>query len=183
MKWQVTGADRKTGADRTITVDAEDEAQAWRRANREGVLVATATSIAADSPAPPAPPPTIEYRSPSPDSTPIQPSRPLDRVVGGMERFVYGGMNVIGVLLVIVLFLSAAGMILGGSNAGTAFRYDSDTAAFHADNAVGATANRTKEVAREVRTLNGWASIVAGLLAANLGILIVRTVWPRKPLP
>jgi hypothetical protein len=40
MKWEVTGADRQTGADRTITLEAGDEAQARRRANRQGVLVA-----------------------------------------------------------------------------------------------------------------------------------------------
>jgi len=37
MKWEVVGADRETGNDKTVFVDAADEAQAIRRANRQGL--------------------------------------------------------------------------------------------------------------------------------------------------
>ena len=40
MKWEVTGADRQTGDDRTVLIDADTEDSARRRANRQGVVVA-----------------------------------------------------------------------------------------------------------------------------------------------
>ncbi len=43
--WRVTGADRSTGDDRVVTVDADDEEQATRRANRRGLVVKSATEV------------------------------------------------------------------------------------------------------------------------------------------
>jgi hypothetical protein len=42
MKWTVQGADRETGEERAITVDAPDGAAATERGNEAGVLVASA---------------------------------------------------------------------------------------------------------------------------------------------
>jgi len=39
MKWEAKGVDRASGNDSTIMVEANDEAQAQRRANRAGLLV------------------------------------------------------------------------------------------------------------------------------------------------
>ena len=43
MKWHVSGADAASGVDRTITVDAPDEAQAAQSAKAQGLLVASIT--------------------------------------------------------------------------------------------------------------------------------------------
>lgn len=48
MRWEVTGADRQTGADRSIVVEAETEDSARRRANRQGLLVSDARAIESD---------------------------------------------------------------------------------------------------------------------------------------
>jgi TM2 domain-containing membrane protein YozV len=40
MKWEVSGADRDTGRDRSMIIDAETEDSARRRGNRQGLLVA-----------------------------------------------------------------------------------------------------------------------------------------------
>lgn len=39
MQWQITGAHRQTGDETTIVIDAEDQAQAERRAARRGILI------------------------------------------------------------------------------------------------------------------------------------------------
>ena len=48
MQWEVTGADRQTGQERRVLIDADDEASARRRANRRGVLVSEARPIDPD---------------------------------------------------------------------------------------------------------------------------------------
>lgn len=40
MKWEASGADRATGEERRLVIEADDEASARRRANRAGVMVA-----------------------------------------------------------------------------------------------------------------------------------------------
>lgn len=74
MRWEVKGADRQTGEDRQIFVEAGDEAQATRRAGRQGLLVESARpldsndSMAGGSPqvvqAAVAPPPQLPYAQP-----------------------------------------------------------------------------------------------------------------------
>lgn len=44
-KWEVVGADRETGVEKSIVVDAEDEAQATLRANDQGIIVASVRAI------------------------------------------------------------------------------------------------------------------------------------------
>jgi len=39
MQWQVIGANRATGADQTLTIEADTEDSAMRRANRRGLVV------------------------------------------------------------------------------------------------------------------------------------------------
>lgn len=39
MQWEVTGTDRQLGEEKTIYIEADDEAQARRRANRAGLMV------------------------------------------------------------------------------------------------------------------------------------------------
>lgn len=48
MRWEVTGADRDSGRDQAIIVDAETEDSARRRANRRGLLVARVRAIEND---------------------------------------------------------------------------------------------------------------------------------------
>jgi hypothetical protein len=78
MNWEVVGADRKTGLDRVIIIDADDEAQARRRANRQGILVedlrlldpndsAAGVAVCPAIP-PPAPVGRIAYATPLPRS-------------------------------------------------------------------------------------------------------------------
>ncbi|MCC6425116.1 MAG: hypothetical protein IT447_16705 [Phycisphaerales bacterium] len=74
MRWEVKGADRRTGEDRQIFVEANDEAQATRRAGRQGLLVESARpldsndSMAGGSPqvvqAAVTPPPQLPYAQP-----------------------------------------------------------------------------------------------------------------------
>lgn len=45
MQWEVTGADRKSGEERIIIIEAETEDSARRRANRRGLLVADARPL------------------------------------------------------------------------------------------------------------------------------------------
>ena len=45
MQWEVTGADRETGADVSIVIEADNEASRTRRGNRRGVMVASVKRI------------------------------------------------------------------------------------------------------------------------------------------
>jgi hypothetical protein len=45
MKWEARGADRTNGKDRSLILDADNEAQAERRANRQGILVESVRPI------------------------------------------------------------------------------------------------------------------------------------------
>ncbi len=61
MRWEVAGADRATGQDATVMIEAEDEASAVRRGGRQGLLVEwarpadeAADEVADESPAGPA---------------------------------------------------------------------------------------------------------------------------------
>jgi hypothetical protein len=67
-RYRVTGASSQTGEDVEITVEAYDEADAARAANRQGVFVSGCLPVGADgsnwaasapSPAPPAPEPPV----------------------------------------------------------------------------------------------------------------------------
>jgi hypothetical protein len=40
MQWELTGADRTTGDERTLLIEADNEASALRRGNRQGIMVA-----------------------------------------------------------------------------------------------------------------------------------------------
>jgi TM2 domain-containing membrane protein YozV len=48
MKWEITGANRESGRDEKLLIEADDEASARRRANRKGVLVGSARAIDPD---------------------------------------------------------------------------------------------------------------------------------------
>lgn len=48
MEWEVTGADRVSGQDRSIIIEADTEDSARRRANRRGLLVADARPLEND---------------------------------------------------------------------------------------------------------------------------------------
>ena len=48
MQWQVSGADRDTGDERSIIIEADTEDSATRRGNRQGLFVSNARLIAAD---------------------------------------------------------------------------------------------------------------------------------------
>jgi membrane protein YdbS with pleckstrin-like domain len=48
MNWEVTGADRDSGAERKLIVDADDEASARRRASRQNLMVADLRPLEAD---------------------------------------------------------------------------------------------------------------------------------------
>ena len=45
MKWEISGADRTTGKETKLILDADDEASATRRGNRRGVLVESARPL------------------------------------------------------------------------------------------------------------------------------------------
>ncbi|MFN4244162.1 MAG: hypothetical protein ACK4PI_13105 [Tepidisphaerales bacterium] len=58
--WLIRGADRDTGADRTLEVEAESEAQALRAARAAGLLVETVERRAAPRPPEPTAPPAVD---------------------------------------------------------------------------------------------------------------------------
>ena len=92
MKWSITGADKSTGADRSIIVDgAADESAARAAGNRRGLLVETVTPIIDDEVLPTSP--VVSYGSLSsthsskpcrkaPDYTILSLSSSFARVVG-----------------------------------------------------------------------------------------------------
>lgn len=48
MQWQVTGADRQTGVEKAILIEADNEASASRRASRSGLMVSDVRLLYSD---------------------------------------------------------------------------------------------------------------------------------------
>lgn len=48
MQWQITGAHRQTGDEKTIVLEAHDQAQAERRATRRGLLIENVIPLTTD---------------------------------------------------------------------------------------------------------------------------------------
>ena len=64
MKWEVNGADRETGEEKTIVIEADTEDSARRRGNRAGLMVSGCRAIDNDdSVSGMAAPPAISYQS------------------------------------------------------------------------------------------------------------------------
>jgi len=90
QNWRVTGANRESGEDQTITVEAANEAQATRRAVRRGLVVSGAVPEDATV--------TIEEDDYDlePDEAPPRPSSPPRRLNGdddGLEQLALAGRS------------------------------------------------------------------------------------------
>lgn len=189
MQWEVTGADRDSGADRTITLDAADEAQARHRAGRQGLLVASLRRLPDGdrrdmfvTPSPPptipmpdAAPPPLEYRS---APSPLEPGHGVGpgstpATLSWARTVLSGVATVVKMLVLAVLLVNAAGLVLHGWLGGAGM-FDVDTAVFDGEFAPGATANRTRDLVLAVRDLQDTASVIAGILCAILAVLLYR---------
>ncbi len=84
MKWDVTGADRQSGQDKTLVVEADTKESAVRRAGRQGLLVADAVPQASGGPAATKSPPKSAAR-PAPAAAPPRACGNCDRPIGKLE--------------------------------------------------------------------------------------------------
>ena len=131
MQWEVIGADRNTGDERTIILDADNEASATRRGNRQGLMVSAARPLSADdstvSPAiRPRPKPAIAPAATIPYAGPFVAAvhRPEPPAVGRSANGLGVASLVIGIVALLiswvpliglmVLPLAVIGLILGG---------------------------------------------------------------------
>jgi len=145
MKWQVTGADRETGEDKTIEVEAVDEAQAIRRAARMGLLVASAEQEGNGVATAEVEPVAVEVEAiayASPDTP--KPRDHAERPGATVSQPANVERGTTGLKIMAVIFHLAGWTAIFAGWADSAKRDDR----FKDDNAVGATANAAEELLR-----------------------------------
>lgn len=83
MKWEVSGADRQTGQDKTIFIEADNEDSARRRGNRAGLMVADCRAVDPNDSgaAVQVIPPTLNYHSPQ-----IAPAPVIQQIIVDVPR-------------------------------------------------------------------------------------------------
>lgn len=77
MKWEITGADRKTGKDSTIIIEAENEESAMRRGNRAGMMISDCRPLDPNDSVCSSGNQILEYQNPNPQPPPMPSPIPM----------------------------------------------------------------------------------------------------------
>lgn len=118
MQWEVTGADRTTGNETSLIIEADNEDSAKRRANRRGLLVANARPLDAEDTAIAmgyAAPPAAQLQQPSPPRR----AGPVCQLCGGsmtkktLSSGNCGGLALALIVLVVGLIITVAIPVIG----------------------------------------------------------------------
>jgi hypothetical protein len=168
-RWRVTGADRATGADVTVEVEAASRDAAVVEAGRR-LLISEIEAI--PEPAPPPRTPPAGEKQPSTRPLGIPPLGFGDDGLSRRERYATRAMRVAAVVMYAIGFL---GLFTSGMAAGVS-HWDSGSDHFHADNAIGATANAAQDLVRHMERVEGRLESIYHL-AASIALLLLGAAW------
>lgn len=120
MRWEIRGADRETGADATIVVDAEGEDSARRRANRRGIVVSGVRPLDPNDSCARLPTLVIEYEAPTSGtsmisslrSPPASSSQPPEQTLLTLKPKMLTGNPALFVFAVILVPLLGLGILI-----------------------------------------------------------------------
>lgn len=108
MQWQIIGAHRETGEEKTIVLEAADRATAERRAGRRGLLIEKVLPVATlvETETSPLTSPVISYQSPT-----QEPPAPSAVIEPPKYVWIVGGSHILGIEAAICLVVAIIGGI------------------------------------------------------------------------